>query len=45
VFTWLSKEVADMAMTYSDVIYYDFNDASYKLGSPILKKVLVGMTF
>jgi hypothetical protein len=39
------EEVAEMAMTDSDVIYYDFNDASYKLGSPVLKKVLAGMTF
>jgi hypothetical protein len=38
-------EVAKMAMTESDVIYYDFKDGTYKLGSPVLKKVLAGMTF
>jgi hypothetical protein len=39
------KEVAEMATSESDVIYYDFKDGSYKLGSPVLKKVLAGMTF
>jgi hypothetical protein len=39
------KEVAEMAMSESDVIYYDFKDGSYKLGSPVLKKVLTGITF
>jgi hypothetical protein len=39
------KEVAEMAMSESDVIYYDFEEASYKLGSPVLKKLLAEMTF
>jgi hypothetical protein len=39
------EEVAEKAMTKSDVLYYDFYDASYKLGSPVLKKVLAEMTF
>jgi hypothetical protein len=39
------EEVAEKAMTKSDVLYYDFYDASYKLGSPVLKNVLAEMTF